>query len=408
MDENSAPSGIMTRSKLRRLSGTALRGARDPLKPAQNGPNEKKQLDGARRPALGDVTNRQMRHDLDAKHLTKVVVEKKEKSLVGVKNEVMEDMMVETQSTVVDSSAPDSPDGRLKPSPMCISSNLKEMSLDKRKRVYDIDSRDAKDARSVWQYAEDIYMHFLQVEKFRMPNPTYMDSQQDINSKMRAILIDWMVDVHAKYRMSPQTLHISIDLIDRFLSKDLTVPRQQLQLVGITAIFIASKYEEIYPPEVSEFVRITDNAYTPEEVFEMEETMLRTLEYYVTAPTAYQFLERFLKASGSTLDTTRCFALYVIDRTLQEYRLIKYPPSVIAASAVHIARTQLNERPAWHSTLEHHTTYSESCIALCIRDIKEIIWSFQNGITSSRLTAVKRKYSKEKFCGVSMIQLSDH
>ena len=180
-----------------------------------------------------------------------------------------------------------------------------------------------------------------------MPDPKYMDAQEDINSKMRAILIDWMVDVHAKYRMSPQTLHMTVDLIDRYLSKDFTIPRQKLQLVGITAIFIASKYEEIYPPEVYEFVRITDHAYTPEEVFEMEEDMLRALEYYATAPTAYQFLERFLKASGSTLETTRCFALYVIDRTLQEYRLIKYPPSVIAASAVHIARTQMNERPAW-------------------------------------------------------------
>lgn len=234
-----------------------------------------------------------------------------------------------------------------------------------------------------------------------------MDHQDDINSKMRTILIDWLVDVHFKYSMSPQTLHMAVGLIDRYLDKETTIRRQRLQLVGITAMFIASKYEEIYPPEAYEFVRITDHAYAIEDVFCMEEKMLKTLGYRVTSPTTYQFVNRFLKASGSTNEKTRCFALYVIDRSLQEYRLIKYPPSVIAASAVHIARTQMNERPTWHSTLEHHTTYSESCIALCIRDIKEMIWSYQNGIKSSKLTAVKRKYSKAKFSEVSLIQLSD-
>lgn len=178
-----------------------------------------------------------------------------------------------------------------------------------------------------------------------------MERQDDINSKMRTILIDWLVDVHFKYSMSPQTLHMAVGLIDRYLDKETTIRRQRLQLVGITAMFIASKYEEIYPPEAYEFVRITDHAYTIEDVFDMEESMLKALGYRVTSPTAYQFVNRFLKASGSTSEKTRCFALYVIDRSLQEYRLLKYPPSVIAASAIHIARTQMNERPTWVSAL---------------------------------------------------------
>lgn len=182
-----------------------------------------------------------------------------------------------------------------------------------------------------------------------MPDANYMDRQDDINSKMRAILVDWLVDVHYKYGMCAQTLHMTVALIDRFLSKEYTIPRQRLQLVGITSMFIASKYEEIYPPEVFEFVRITDHAYRTEDVFAMEEDMLRALQYYVTAPTAYQFLTRFFQASGSTSQKTMCFALYVIDRALQEFRLIKYPPSVIAAAAIYIARAQMIERPTWVS-----------------------------------------------------------
>lgn len=174
-----------------------------------------------------------------------------------------------------------------------------------------------------------------------------MTLQTDINSKMRAILIDWLVDVHYKYALLPQTLHIAILLIDRFLEKNKALKRQKLQLVGITAMFVASKYEEIYPPEASDFVKITDNAYSKEELFQMERELLAGLEYRVTFPTSYQFMKRFVKASKPKDDRVEHFAHYVIDRTLQEIRMLKYAPSLIAASAVHMAKTQMDELPAW-------------------------------------------------------------
>lgn len=176
-----------------------------------------------------------------------------------------------------------------------------------------------------------------------------MSLQSDINSKMRAILVDWLVDVHYKYALLPQTLHIAVLLIDRFLEKNKSIKRQRLQLVGITALFVASKYEEIYPPEAVDFVKITDNAYTREELFGMERELLAAIKYRVTFPTAYQFMKRFLKASRTTDNRVEHFAHYVIDRSLQEIKLLKYNPSLIAASAVHIARTQMKNLPAWVS-----------------------------------------------------------
>jgi G2/mitotic-specific cyclin-B, other len=213
--------------------------------------------------------------------------------------------------------------------------------------VHDIDAEDKHDATAVWQYAEDLTKYHLETEKGRMPSPSYMARQSDLNSKMRAILIDWLVDVHLKYNLNPQTLHIAIHLIDRHLEKNLTVIRGRLQLVGVTALFIASKYEEIYPPEADDFVKITDNAYTREELFSMEVDMLTSVGYRVTFPTAYQFMKRFLKASRTCDDRVEHFAHFVIDRTLQEYKMIKHAPSRLAAAAVHIARTQMNDLPAW-------------------------------------------------------------
>ena len=78
-------------------------------------------------------------------------------------------------------------------------------------------------------------------------SPSYMSKQTDINAKMRAILIDWLVEVHLKFKLMPETLYLTINLIDRYLEKE-TIMRNKLQLVGVTAMFIASKYEEIYAP----------------------------------------------------------------------------------------------------------------------------------------------------------------
>jgi hypothetical protein len=98
---------------------------------------------------------------------------------------------------------------------------------------------------------------------------------------MRAILIDWIIEVHLKFKLLPETLFITVSLIDRYLEK-VQVMRNNLQLVGVTAMLIASKYEEIYAPEVKDFVYTTAKAYTTQEVLEMECSMLTTLEFNIT------------------------------------------------------------------------------------------------------------------------------
>merc|ERR1719498_2218902 len=115
-----------------------------------------------------------------------------------------------------------------------------------------------------------------------------MAQQSDINEKMRGILIDWLVEVHLKYKLKPETLYLAVNVIDRFLEK-CTISRKKLQLVGVTGMLIAAKYEEIYAPEVRDFVYITDKAYTKEEILQMEIAMLNALEFQITGPTPMSF-----------------------------------------------------------------------------------------------------------------------
>lgn len=107
-------------------------------------------------------------------------------------------------------------------------------------------------------------------------------------------------------------------------------------------MLIASKYEEIYAPEVRDFVYITDKAYSKEEILQMEQTMLRQLSFNVTSPSSYRFLERFSKVVGSD---TLLFNLsrYIIELPLIEYKMLKYNPSNLAASAIYLAHKILSK-----------------------------------------------------------------
>lgn len=108
---------------------------------------------------------------------------------------------------------------------------------------------------------------------------------------MRAILIDWLVDVHLKFKLLPESLFLTINLIDRYLSRE-RVGKEKLQLVGVTCMLIASKYEEIYAPIVSDFVYITDNAYSKEEILRMERKIISTLNFDLQITSSLRFLER--------------------------------------------------------------------------------------------------------------------
>ena len=125
-----------------------------------------------------------------------------------------------------------------------------------------------------------------------------MEDQEYINERMRSILVDWLVEVHLKFKLVPETLYLTVNLIDRYLAKT-EVSRPKLQLVGVTALLIASKYEEIYPPELRDLVYICDRAYSKLEVcclffiFDAERCTPKLLIHLITLILFY--LSAFLK-----------------------------------------------------------------------------------------------------------------
>ena len=234
-------------------------------------------------------------------------------------------------------------------------------------------------------------------------SPSYMSKQTDINAKMRSILIDWLVEVHLKFKLMPETLYLTVNLIDRFLEKE-QIMRNKLQLVGVTAMFMASKYEEIYAPECRDFVYISDKAYTRDEILRMEGLMLSRLNFQLTAPNAFVFIKRFAKVAGiatTPRSTTELLANYLLELTLQDYKMLKYLPSTICASAIYLALKTRGKTP-WTPDLEKHSTYKEADLQACVRDIHEL----HEKATTNSLQAVRKKYTEQKHGNVSSIAVA--
>lgn len=179
-----------------------------------------------------------------------------------------------------------------------------------------------------------------------MADPNYMDRQAELQWKMRTILMEWLIEVHSKFRLLPETLLIAVNTIDRFLSRRV-VSLPKLQLVGLTALFISSKYEEVICPSIQHFLHMTDESFGLDEMLRAERYMLSTLGFDLSYPNPLHFLRRISKADQYDIQT-RTVAKYLIEIVCVEERLIGCGPSRLAAAAMWLARLCL-ERGDWVS-----------------------------------------------------------
>ncbi|XP_010491161.1 PREDICTED: cyclin-B1-2 [Camelina sativa] len=263
-------------------------------------------------------------------------------------------------------------------------------------KILDIDESDKDNHLAAVEYVDDMYSYYKEVEKESQAK-MYMHIQTEMNEKMRAILIDWLLEVHIKFELNLETLYLTVNIIDRFLSVK-AVPKRELQLLGISALLIASKYEEIWPPQVNDLVYVTDNAYSSKQILVMEKTILGNLEWYLTVPTQYVFLVRFIKASMSDPEMEN-MVHFLAELGMMHYDTLMFCPSMLAASAVYTARCSLNKSPAWTDTLQFHTGYTESEIMDC----SKLLAFLHSRCGESRLRAVYKKYSKAENGGVALV-----
>ncbi|KAI6069513.1 Cyclin-A2 isoform X2 [Aix galericulata] len=220
---------------------------------------------------------------------------------------------------------------------------------------------------NVPDYITDIHTYLREMEVKCKPKIGYMKKQPDITNNMRAILVDWLVEVGEEYKLQNETLHLAVNYIDRFLSS-MSVLRGKLQLVGTAAMLLASKFEEIYPPEVAEFVYITDDTYNKKQVLRMEHLILKVLSFDLAAPTINQFLTQYF-LHQQTNAKVESLSMYLGELTLIDADpYLKYLPSVIAAAAFHLAGYTITGQ-TWPESLCKVTGYTLEHIKPCLMDL---------------------------------------
>ncbi|XP_014086155.2 G2/mitotic-specific cyclin-B [Bactrocera oleae] len=270
----------------------------------------------------------------------------------------------------------------------------------------DIDSGDSDQLLLVSEYVNDIYNYLFQLEDEQCIRENHLDDQVEVYPKMRAVLIDWINEVHFQFHLTPETFQMTVAIIDRYLQEVKNTKRTHLQLVGVTALFIAAKYEELVPPSIADFVYITDDTYNSKQIVQMELKIIKALDCNLSRPLPIHFLRRFSKAA-KVEDIHHAMAKYFLELTSIEYDLAAYKPSEIAAASLFLALHLLKENARasvgfnnkhWSPTMQYYSRYT----AKHLRPIAKKIAVVVRNAPTAKLKAVYTKYQSSKLYKIAM------
>ncbi|XP_076925073.1 G2/mitotic-specific cyclin C13-1-like [Bidens hawaiensis] len=286
--------------------------------------------------------------------------------------------------------------------PKCVSNKAKNPK--KPEVEVEFVDEESSDPQMCEAYVTDIYdyLHNMEKEASRRPKADYIEKvQKDVGVNMRGVLVDWLVEVAEEYKLLSDTLYLTVSYIDRFLSVNV-LNRKRLQLLGVSSMLIASKYEEISPPHTEDFCYITDNTYTKQEVVRMEADVLKALKFEMGNPTVKSFLRRITIVAQEDYEAPKLqlefLGNYLAELSLLEYGCLKFLPSMVAASVIFLSRFTLKPRsPPWNSALEKLSGYKPSDLKECV----QILHDLQSGRRAGNLVAVREKYKQHKFKCVS-------
>ena len=200
-------------------------------------------------------------------------------------------------------------------------------------------------------------------------------------------------------------MFLTVNLVDRFLEKQ-AVAKREVQLVGVAAMLIATKYEEIYPPVLKDLVFITDNAYTGDQVLLMERHILTALDFDLQLTSQYRFLERFAKCAG--LDKVTFFlSQFMLELGLLDSKMNQFSASLQAIAAIYTAKKYLKyfngvkqeEVAPILAEYQLSNHFSPAMVKSCARCFNQLAILIQN----SKLQMIVQKFRQAKFYEVGRI-----
>ncbi|XP_015255210.1 PREDICTED: G2/mitotic-specific cyclin-B3 [Cyprinodon variegatus] len=267
---------------------------------------------------------------------------------------------------------------------------------------FDIDSENFENSEGFYlcpEYAKDVFDYLKKrEEKFVLSN--YMHKQPNLSPEMRAILIDWLVEVQENFELCHETLYMAVKMTDHYLSET-PIQRQMLQLVGSTTMLIASKFEERCPPAVEDFLYICDDAYKREELIDMEASILQALSFDINIPIPYRFLRRYARCVSAKMDTLT-LARFYCEMSLMEMDFVSERGSLLASACLLMALVT-KDLGGWSPILQFHSGYQASDLMPCVRKLHSMLLAPPD----DKLKTIRNKYSHKVFFEVASLPLVD-
>ncbi len=279
-----------------------------------------------------------------------------------------------------------------------ISNNPNQSNLSISEEILIPNLKDSKEFYSFKkEYLEEVYQNLLLDENnfYKKIDQNYMANQTSITFKMRAILVDWLIDVHYRCGMKKKTLFNCIYIIDAFLSKKF-IDKKNLQLLGMAALLIACKESEIIFPSLNVILAFSENAYSKEELLGMERKIIKELNFDILAPTAEEFYE--INAQFfNFLDEQKYLGEYFLDSSLIDSNFLKYRQSTVAVACCYIVM-KFFKLSGVHLVIENtNIDVKQKEVKDCARELCFLV----RNLSTSSLGATKNKYMSEKYLKVA-------
>lgn len=255
-------------------------------------------------------------------------------------------------------------------------------------QLVDVDKKDADDLLTCSEYAKDIFFYLRAREVTMKYGEDYLKEQKEIQAEHREKIIEWFYKVQMRYPIKDETIYIAVNILDRFLERK-KISKGKLPLLGVVAILIAGKYEEIYPPHLRNYLSLLDKGFTVQDCIKMEVLVLSTLNYDLSTPSVLAFVGRYAKYMDLDKNKVK-LAMYICEAQLLTTIMGKYEPSLLALSGLYLAVKASHEKFVLSETLLKDSKHTGDEVSGCSKDM------LKNMLVKERimLSNIRKKYAK--------------
>jgi cyclin B len=273
------------------------------------------------------------------------------------------------------------------------------------KVILAVDKKDPKKITCRAEYIQEIVKYFRQREGFTTAKIGYLiKTQSELTENIRAQLVDWMIGVSDKMCLLNETLYLAVNILDRYLSIE-KVTKAKLPIFGVTAIHIAAKVEEIYPPSITDIVMTCERGCSREEIHRTEILMLKALKYDILNASVFKFIERYTKLL-EVPDLVVHKSNYYAHLLLLDYNMLNYLPSLLAAGAIYLAchnTGTANKNWEWNLKISPEIGHKEEEVVDFAKKLPYILRTMAKG----EFQAARKKFTHKRYMEVSKQEITE-